>query len=220
MHIIIFGPPGVGKGTQAKIICKKLGVKHISTGDILRTAIKNETELGKKAKEIVDRGDLVPDDIMGAIIKDAIAEAEHHNGFILDGYPRTVGQAEILDDIFEEIGIDYAHLIKLQVDEDTIVERLSSRRMCSECHHIINISKLKEENKCPDCGAESTFIRREDDKPEVIKKRLRVYEESTAPVIHYYENGGKAKVIRINGDDEVKRVTNKILSEVGAEVSE
>ncbi len=213
MEIIIFGAPGVGKGTQAKIISQKLEIPHISTGDILREAIKNETELGKKAKEIVQKGDLVPDDIMGGLIKDTISSEECKNGFILDGFPRTLPQAEILTNIFNELGFENPIVIKLSADDDVIIKRLSSRRVCSNCGYITNLSELKDPDTCPNCGAKGTLYQRDDDKEEVIKNRLKIFHESTAPVIEYYK--GKAKILDIDGALPMDEVTRQIMEGLG-----
>ncbi len=209
MEIIIFGAPGVGKGTQAKILSQKLNIPHISTGDILREAIKNETELGKKAKEIVQKGDLVPDEIMGGLIKDRLTSDECKNGFILDGFPRTVKQAEILSDILKETGFDSPIVIKLDADDEVIINRLSNRRMCSKCGFITNLNELEDPNKCPNCGAVGTLFQRDDDKVEVIQNRLKIFHESTAPVIEYYK--GKVKILEIDGAQPLEKVTEQIL---------
>ncbi len=208
MEIIIFGAPGVGKGTQAKILSKKLNIPHISTGDILRAAIKNETELGKKAKEIVGKGDLVPDEIMGGIIKDTLQSDVCKNGFILDGFPRTVRQAELLSGIFNELNFNDPIIIKLSADDQVIINRLSSRRTCSKCGYITNLSELKDPDTCPNCGAKGTLFQRDDDKEEVIKNRLKIFHESTAPVLEYYK--GKVKVLEIDGSLPLEEVTKKI----------
>jgi adenylate kinase len=213
MEIIIFGAPGVGKGTQAKIISQKLNIPHISTGDILREAIKNETDLGKKAKEIVQKGDLVPDDIMGGLIKDTLLSDECKNGFILDGFPRTLPQAEILTNIFNELGLENPVVIKLSTDDDVIIKRLSSRRVCSNCGYITNLNELENPDVCPNCGARDTLYQRDDDKEEVIKNRLKIFHESTAPVIEYYK--GKAKILEIDGALPLEEVTQQILQGLG-----
>jgi len=213
MEIIIFGAPGVGKGTQAKILSKKLNIPHISTGDILREAIKNETELGKKAKEIVHSGGLVPDDLMGGLIKDVLSSEEAKDGFILDGFPRTVPQAELLEKIFKDLGFSNPVIVKLSADDEIIIERLSSRRTCKACGYITNLHELKEPDTCPNCGAKGTLYQREDDKEEVIKNRLRVFHETTAPVLEYYK--GKVKIVDVNGALPMQEVTEKILEGLG-----
>ena len=210
MQIVIFGAPGVGKGTQAKILASRLKLRHISTGDILRKAIKNKTELGLKAKEIVDKGNLVPDDLMGNIIKEVLQEDESQKGYILDGFPRTLNQANILDDILEELGHNDPCYISLKADDDLIIERLSQRRMCSVCHSIVSLNNLEDTLVCPFCNSKDSFIKRKDDDPEVIKNRLKVFHETTSPVIDHYKNNNK--LIELDGTKPVKEVTDNILN--------
>ncbi|RMD50313.1 MAG: adenylate kinase [Ignavibacteria bacterium] len=210
MNIIIFGAPGVGKGTQAKILASKFNIAHISTGDILREAIANQTEIGIKAKEIVDRGELVPDNIMGEIIKDALKSDKCKNGFILDGFPRTLNQAEVLLSIFDELGISDVKLIKLTVKDDVIIKRLTSRRTCSNCGFIANLLNMTDVNKCPNCGMEGTLQRRSDDSEEIIKNRLEIYMNSTKPVFDFLQK--KIKMVSIDGSQPVEKVTEEILA--------
>lgn len=209
MEIILFGAPGVGKGTQAKILSSKLHIPHISTGDILRTAISKKTALGLKAKAIMDLGNLVPDDIMGGIIKDALNDPKSKNGFILDGFPRTREQASILDNIFNELGIEKARLILITAEDELIIKRLSARRECSACGNIFNLNYLKDANKCPSCGSKNSFVKRKDDEVDIIKNRLKVFHETTEPVLEYYEN--KSDLLVVDGTLPVDEVTRKIL---------
>ncbi len=183
MRFIIFGPPGAGKGTYASMLASKLKIKQISTGDLIREEIKQDTDLGKKINGFVKRGELVPDEIVIEILKEEIDKPSSKNGFILDGYPRTVEQANALDKI-EEIDA----VIRLVVPEWVIVERLSSRRICKNCGAVYNIRYLKpkREGICDVCGGD--LYQREDDKPEVIKERLRVYEVQTQPLLSYYSS--------------------------------
>ncbi len=213
MQFIIFGSPGVGKGTQAKIISEKLNIPHISTGDILRKAIKDATPLGVKAKEIVEKGELVPDNIMGGIISDRIMDDDCKNGFILDGFPRTLNQAEVLDDILTKINKNKLIVLKLDAKDSVIINRLSSRRGCSNCGAIVNLADLIEENKCPKCGAVGTLFKRKDDDESVIKNRLEIYEKTTAPVLEFYKERN-SKVIHIDGSQSVEEVTNAILKQI------
>jgi len=213
MQFIIFGSPGVGKGTQAKIISEKLNIPHISTGDILRKAIKDATPLGVKAKEIVEKGELVPDNIMGGIISDRIMDDDCKNGFILDGFPRTLNQAEVLDDILTKINKNNLIVLKLDAKDSVIINRLSSRRGCSNCGAIVNLADLIEENKCPKCGAVGTLFKRKDDDESVIKNRLEIYEKTTAPVLEFYKERN-SKVIHIDGSQSVEEVTNAILKQI------
>lgn len=212
MQMIIFGSPGVGKGTQAKILASKLGIVHISTGDILREAIKKETELGKKAKEIVENGGLVPDEIMGGIIKDALNEDRCKNGFILDGFPRTIDQAKILDQIFLELKNEKPFLIRIDLEDETIISRLTNRLVCSKCGNIIAKNDYTKNFVCPVCKSVNSYLKRKDDDEEVIKHRLKVYRDTTAPVFNYYQD--KAHIIEINGAQAIEDVTTEILSKL------
>ena len=209
MQIIIFGAPGVGKGTQAKLLASKLGIAHISTGDILREAIKKETELGVKAKAIVEKGELVPDDIMAGIILEVLKEDKCKSGFILDGFPRTIEQAKILDKIFVQLYTEKPFIIKLNVDDSIIIDRLTNRLVCSKCGNIIRKNEYKEDYTCHICKSISSYYKRKDDDEEVIKRRLKVYHETTAQVFDYYS--GKTHVIEVDGTKSVEVVTNKIL---------
>jgi len=205
MHIILFGSPGVGKGTQAKILTNTFNIPHISTGDILRKAVKDQTELGKKAGELMSHGKLVPDDLMIELIKDTLTSEECKNGFILDGFPRTTIQAEALDKLFDRIGI----LINITADENEIINRLTNRRACKECGSIFTLQEIEGLDTCPNCNAKDSFYLRNDDKVDVIKNRLRIFNSSTLPVLDYYEKNGR--VITVNGFDTVENVNNNIL---------
>ena len=210
MQIIIFGAPGVGKGTQAKILASKLHIAHISTGDILRAAIKNGTELGLKAKSIVESGGLVPDDIVAGMLKEALKGDRCSNGFILDGFPRTVNQAEILEGIFNDLGRDKIDLIKLNAEDSVMIERITNRMVCSNCGNIAIKSDVIENYICPNCKSVNSYITRKDDTEEVIKNRLKLYHEQTAPVFEFYKN--KANIIEVDGTAAIDDVTNSILS--------
>lgn len=190
MRFIIFGPPGAGKGTYASMLASKLKMAQISTGDIIRDEIKQNTDLGKKIIDFVNKGELVPDEIVIEILKEEISKPSSKKGFILDGYPRTIEQAKAVDKI-EEIDA----IIRLVVPEWVIIERLSSRRICKNCGAVYNIRYLKpkKEGVCDVCGGE--LYQREDDKPEVIKERLKVYEVQTQPLISYYS--GKVPFVNI-----------------------
>lgn len=214
MRIIIFGAPGVGKGTQAKRIAAQLNIAHISTGDILREAIKNETDLGKKAKSIVESGGLVPDDIVAGMLKDALKEERCANGYILDGYPRTLAQAEILNGIFKELGEEKIYLIKLDADDQVMIDRISNRLVCSSCGNILAKEFVSENFECPKCKTVNSFYKRKDDDAEVIKHRLEVYHQQTAPVFNFYKD--KAHVITINGTKGIEEITSDILAKLKA----
>lgn len=212
MRLILFGAPGVGKGTQAKILSSKLNIPHISTGDILRESVKNQTEWGKKAQEIMNRGELVSDDIMISIIKTRLGKPDSKNGFILDGFPRTEVQAQALDELLVELNMNKVSVVNIVADEKEIINRLNSRRACKECGKIFTIDQIAELDKCPNCGAENSFYLRDDDKTDVIKKRLEIFKSSTLPVLNYYKN--RRRVIAINGIGNSKEVNDSILLEL------
>ena len=190
MKIIMLGAPGAGKGTQAKMIAEKYGLPHISTGDIFRANIKNCTELGKEAKEYMDKGLLVPDELTVRLLLDRVAQDDCKNGYVLDGFPRTIPQAEVLDEKLSELGekVDYA--INVDVPDENIVNRMSGRRACLSCgatYHIVSIPP-KKEGICDVCGSE--LVLRDDDKPETVQNRLKVYHDQTQPLINFYEKKG------------------------------
>ncbi|WP_337866278.1 adenylate kinase [Ignavibacterium sp.] len=211
MQIILFGSPGVGKGTQAKLLSEQFNIPHISTGDILRKAVQDRTELGIKAAEIMNRGELVPDDIMIGIIKDVLKSDRCKNGFILDGFPRTTVQAEALDRLFSELNLNDVILVHITADEEEIIKRLNGRRACKVCGSIFTLSEIEGVSECPKCGAKDSFYLRDDDKEDVIRKRLKIYETNTKPVLGYYE--AKGKVVTIDGFGSIEEV-NKDLTEV------
>lgn len=195
MKIIMLGAPGAGKGTQAKMIADKYGVPHISTGDIFRANIKNGTELGMEAKKYMDQGLLVPDELTVRILLDRVAQDDCKNGYVLDGFPRTIPQAEVLDSELTKFGdhIDYA--INVDVPDENIVKRMSGRRACLTCgatYHIEHVPP-KKEGICDVCGSE--LVLRDDDKPETVKNRLNVYHEQTQPLIDFYTEKGVLKTV-------------------------
>ena len=199
--IILLGLPGAGKGTQAKRLAEQFSIPQISTGDMLRSAIKNGTELGLKAKSVMDAGGLVQDDIVVGIVKERLIEPDCEKGFILDGFPRTIPQAVALDAVAREL---IRFILLLEVDRDEITERLCGRRTCVSCNAMYHLKFVpsKVEGKCDKCG--SCLIQRDDDKEETIKKRLDSYEKSTAPLLEYYGNTGKVRKIMATGDvDEI-----------------
>lgn len=190
MKIIMLGAPGAGKGTQAKMIAEKYGLPHISTGDIFRANIKNGTELGKEAKEYMDKGLLVPDELTVRLLLDRVAQDDCKNGYVLDGFPRTIPQAEVLDEKLSDLGekVDYA--INVDVPDENIVNRMSGRRACLNCgatYHIVSIPP-KKEGICDVCA--SALVLRDDDRPETVQNRLKVYHEQTQPLIDFYEKKG------------------------------
>lgn len=210
--LIFFGAPGVGKGTQAKIISAKLHVPHISTGDILRNAIGKKTELGMKAKVKIDVGQLVPDDIMGELVENVLNGKKCHEGFILDGFPRTINQAEILQKIVDKCNDHPLTIITLVADDHLIINRLAQRRMCTACNSIINLNFLTNPKKCPSCGSVNSFIKRKDDEESVIKRRLEIFYETTKPVLEYYKD--RATIHAIDGTLPVEEITKEILKAI------
>ena len=210
MKIIMLGAPGAGKGTQAKRIAEKYNIPHISTGDIFRANIKNGTELGKKAKTYMDQGLLVPDELVCDLVVDRVAQEDAKNGYVLDGFPRTIPQAEALDAALEKINekVDYA--IDVDVPDENIINRMSGRRACVACggtYHVV-FNPTKVENVCDACGGE--LILRDDDQPETVKNRLQVYHEQTQPLIDYYTKKGILK--SVDGTKNMSEVFDSIIA--------
>ena len=207
MNIILFGAPGVGKGTQAQFISKKFSISHISTGDVLRVAIKNQTKLGLEAKKFMDGGNLVPDEVMIGLVREILKNEESKKGFILDGFPRTTAQAVALKNLFEELNISQPKVINFQVPESEIVKRLSDRFICKNCGKVFNSSMLKIKTNCPDCNGE--IYQRIDDQPETVINRLKVYKNQTEPLKNYY---AKQNLLHnIDGFGEIQIVQERIL---------
>ncbi len=207
MIVILLGPPGAGKGTQAKKISEKFNIPHISTGDILREEIKAETRLGRKAKENVEAGKLVPDKVILDIIEKEIRKSKNRDGLILDGFPRTIQQAKMLDGMLEDLDFSIDKVVNIEVDKKELVKRLSSRRLCKSCKQITRVDD-ESKNICPECGGK--LIKRKDDDIKVIKKRLEVYRKQTEPLIDYYQS--KEVLINVDGDASEPVVTERILS--------
>ena len=213
MKLIMLGAPGAGKGTQAARVAAELQIPHISTGDIFRANIKNGTELGKKAKAFMDAGKLVPDELTCDLVADRIAKDDCANGFILDGFPRTIPQAEALDKVLVSRGekVDYA--VNIDVPDEAIISRMSGRRACVTCgatYHI-QFNPPKKEGICDNCGGE--LILREDDKPETVKTRLNVYHEQTQPLIDFYQ--AKGVLVTVDGTQALDDVFKAILAKIG-----
>lgn len=210
MNLIFLGAPGAGKGTQAEVVCEKLGIPAISTGNMLREAVKNGTPAGLAAKECMDKGDLVPDDVVIGILKDRIAQDDAKNGFILDGFPRTVAQAEALD----AMGVQIDKVIEISVPDEKIIARLSGRRVCEGCgaSYHVDFKPTKVEGKCNLCGA--NVVQRIDDKPETVVARLKTYYEKTAPLKNYYLS--KGKLITVEGQEEIAKTSELTLAAVEA----
>ncbi|HHW45919.1 MAG TPA: adenylate kinase [Clostridiales bacterium] len=205
MNLILLGAPGAGKGTQAEIISNKLSIPSISTGNIIREAIKTGTDMGKKAQEFVNAGKLVPDDVVIGIIKERLSKDDCKNGFILDGFPRTIPQAEALD----KMGVRIDKVISIEVPDEKIVERMSGRRVCENCgaSYHIKYKKPLVEGKCDLC--DGNLIRRKDDDPETVLERLRVYHVETKPLKDYYQKTGKLRIVE--GQEEVADTTRLTL---------
>ena len=208
MKLILLGAPGAGKGTQAEILSRMYNIPTISTGNILRAAMKNGTPVGLKAKEYVDSGKLVPDDVIIGIVRERLAEEDCKNGYILDGMPRTIPQAQAL----EEAGINIDVALSLEISDEEIIERMAGRRVCKDCgatYHIVNIPS-KVEGKCDNCGGD--LIIRKDDTPETVKERLAVYHKETEPLKDFYVERGKLKAVQSNSTvDEMTKAVIKAL---------
>jgi len=214
MKIIMLGAPGAGKGTQAKKIAEKYGIPHISTGDIFRAYIKGGTELGMKAKSYMDQGQLVPDDVTIGMLLDRISESDCAAGYVLDGFPRTIPQAESLTEALEKRGEKMDYAIDVDVPDEAIVNRMSGRRACLKCgatYHIV-YNAPKTEGVCDACG--DHLVLREDDKPETVQKRLSVYHDQTQPLIDYYKNAGILK--SVDGTKDLNDVFADIVNILGA----
>ncbi len=208
MIIILLGAPGVGKGTQAQLISKEYGIPQISTGDILRAEVKNETPLGREAKRYMDSGELVPDELIVKMMEKRITQDDCKNGFILDGFPRTVAQAEAFEKMLQEHGLKLDHVILIDVPKEEIILRLTGRRICPKCGAVYHIryNPPKSEGVCDKC--KTPLIQRDDDKEDVVKNRLAVYEKSTKPLVEYYE--GKGKLVRIDGVGSIDEIFGRI----------
>jgi adenylate kinase len=195
MHIVLFGPPGSGKGTQAKMLAERYGIPHVSTGDILREHLKKKTKLGLEAKAYMDRGALVPDDILIGIIKDRLSQPDCASGFILDGYPRTVPQADSLSVILTKLGKKLDVVLNIDVPDGELIKRLAGRRMCGcgASYHIL-FNPPKRESICDRCG--KPLYQRDDDKEEAVTNRLEVYKQQTQPLIEYYTNEGLMRTVQ------------------------
>ena len=210
MNLILLGAPGAGKGTQAELLVKKLSIPAISTGNMLREAMANGTELGKKAKQYMDEGALVPDELILGIVADRVAQSDCANGFILDGVPRTIAQAEAI----EKMGIRIDKVLELQVEDNVIVDRMSGRRVCEKCgasYHIVN-KKSKVEGVCDCCGGK--LVIRKDDQPATVLDRLKAYHEQTEPLVDFYRQRGKLAVIPFN--DSIEATTAEIMKALEA----
>jgi adenylate kinase len=214
MNIILIGPPGAGKGTQATRMIDRLQVPQISTGDMFRAAVKEGTPMGKKAKEYMDKGALVPDDVVIGVVKERFQKPDCKKGFILDGFPRTLEQAKALDGLLKDLGTKLDHVVVIEVPDDYLVKRLTGRRTCKGCNymHHIEFDPPKKAGVCDKCGSE--LYQRDDDKEETIRQRLTNYHSQTSPLIDYY---GKQNIVRkINGTLSMEKVQDEIKKAIGA----
>jgi adenylate kinase len=213
MRLILLGPPGAGKGTQAANIVNKYNLPHISTGDIFRANIKQGTELGKRAKEFMDRGELVPDSLVVELVEDRLSKDDTQVGFMLDGFPRTIYQAEALDEVLESMGASLNYVVNIVVDPSVLVERAVGRRICRDCgatYHI-TFNPSKEEGVCDKCSGE--LYQRSDDNEETVSNRISVYTNETAPLVNYYEKSGK--LVTIDGLQDIDKVFGDIEKALG-----
>ncbi|PZS17580.1 MAG: adenylate kinase [Pseudonocardiales bacterium] len=209
MRLVLVGPPGAGKGTQAEFIAEHFRVPKISTGDIFRANVSGGTELGQRAKRFMDAGDLVPDVVTNAMVRDRLAQPDATDGFLLDGFPRNVAQAGELDGILDEIGSTLSVVLDLDVDHDEVVRRLSGRRTCKNCGHVwhVEFDPPASENACDKCGGE--LYHRDDDSPETVRHRLEIYAQQTAPLVQFYDN--RSQLVAINALGTVEDVTERAI---------
>lgn len=210
MRFILLGPPGAGKGTHAKVLCEKFGLAHLAAGDILRRNIREGTELGKKAKDVIEKGELVSDDLVNQMMFDEIKALAGGKGLVLDGYPRTIGQAKALDQFIAQQQMKIDAAMNFDTSEEVVIERLSGRRVCPKCnanYHIRNIPP-KKEGICDHCG--SALTQRKDDTPETIRHRLETYHKETEPLIEYYRR--KGELHSLHGDYEIEQLQKEIAS--------
>jgi adenylate kinase len=215
MRLVLLGPPGAGKGTQAERIAARYGIPHLSTGDMLREAVAADTEVGRRAKAIMDAGRLVPDDVMNRLVAERIAQPDAAGGFVLDGFPRTQAQAEALDDLLSRRGQRLDAVLELAVDDDALVDRISGRFACARCgagYHD-RFKQPEVAGTCDACGSRE-FVRREDDKPETVRARLNAYHAQTAPLLPYYRDKGLLAVV--DGMAEIDDVSAQVSDQIGA----
>jgi adenylate kinase len=210
MRIILLGPPGAGKGTQAKVLAEKLSLPHISTGDILRQNVKDGSPLGKEAKDFMEKGLLVPDELMAKMLLDRFSQPDIKKGFILDGYPRNFAQAQTLEGIFKQRNMDVDMVVYLDSSDEVIIQRLSGRLVCSVCSANFHVKNMppKKAGICDKCGG--SLFQRSDDKEETIRKRLEVYKKEVSSLIKYYQD--KKKLYRLNADGEAQVLLNEIIA--------
>jgi adenylate kinase len=214
MRLILLGPPGAGKGTQAKLLVDRLGVPQVSTGDMLRAAVKARTPLGREAKGCMDRGALVPDEVIVGLVRERLQQPDCARGYILDGFPRTVAQAEALEKTFEGLHASLNHVVSLEVPAEHLVLRIAGRRTCRNCGAMYHLrfSPSTAEGRCDTCGGET--YQREDDREQTVRRRLAVYTDQTAPLISFYEVRGLVR--RVPGTGEIPEIFHRIAGAIGA----
>ncbi|HEV7207082.1 MAG TPA: adenylate kinase [Jatrophihabitans sp.] len=210
MRLVLVGPPGAGKGTQAEFIAANFGIPKISTGDIFRANVSGGTELGRMAKKYMDAGDLVPDEVTNAMVRDRLAEPDAADGFLLDGFPRNVAQAEVLNGMLDELGSPLSVVLDLEVDFEEVVKRLSGRRTCKKCGHVwhLEFDPPSTGGVCDKCGGE--LYQRDDDQPGTVRRRLEVYADQTAPLIDFYRN--EDRLVAIDALGAVEDVTERAIA--------
>ncbi len=213
MYIVLFGPPGAGKGTYGRKLSEWLGIPVVATGDMLRAAIEQGTELGERVKRYVNAGKLVPDEIMKEVVDEALSDPKAQNGVIFDGFPRTIPQAEMLEELLRKRGAQIDLIIEFSVPDEVIIDRLSNRRICPNCGAVYNLKSKppRDDNKCDICGTQ--LIQREDDKPETVKFRLEVYRKQTAPLLEYYRKR-PVKYLVINTDGPIEAGEQRLRAEL------
>lgn len=216
MKIILMGPPGAGKGTQAEYLIEALNIPHISTGDMFRKAVKEGTALGIEAKRYMDAGQLVPDEVTIGIVRERLSEADCQAGFLLDGFPRTIPQADALGQIFKDLGMELKQVVNIEVGQEVILKRLTGRRVCRDCGAIYHLhyNPSKTGEKCELCSGE--IYQRDDDSEATVLNRLAVYEEQTSPLIEYYDAQGLLlNIYNLEGEKEIEEITQEILAALG-----
>jgi len=212
VRIVLMGPPGAGKGTQGEILERRYGVPRFSTGDILRAARREGTELGRRAQSFMDAGELVPDEVILGIIGEVLVGDLVRDGFILDGFPRTVAQAEGLAEIMDELGLRLDAVLNITVDDEEIVRRLSGRRVCSDCGLAAEVDAARDAS-CAECGGK--LVQRRDDDADTVRRRLEVYRDQTEPVLAWYRNSGR-RVVDVDGLGSVEGITQRVLAGIAA----
>lgn len=214
MRLILLGPPGAGKGTQAKLLVERLDIPQVSTGDMLRAAVKAGTPLGQEARQFMDRGALVPDGVIIGLVRDRLKRADCSRGYILDGFPRTVAQAEALGTALQELGAALDHVVSLEVPAEELVVRIAGRRTCRACGTMYHVrfSPSATDGRCDACGGET--YQRDDDREETVRRRLQVYADQTAPLISFYE--GKGLLRHVSGRGEIAEILQRIVHSLGA----